>query len=358
MASGAGPVRGAFPCNSFFREITRRDPDEPPIKEKNIMTGILRSLVTLILTAYSLSCGAQAYPNKPIRVIVGFPAGGSTDFVTRALSDRMSAQMGQTIVVDNRPGAGGLIGLDVVLKAERDGYMMGYLASPTLISALMAGRDINPDRDMTHIGLIYRRGLFLGLNPNAPEFKGVKTGTDLVAVIRANPGKINFGSIGIGSTGHLLGEMMKSSGKLDWMHVPYKGISQLSQESMAGLAPIVVMGTTVDDPKNSGGRMINVAVTSAQRHPGAPDVQTLIEAGFPGIDATTWGSFYAPAGIPQAAASRLAAEFKTAHERPEVQKQLAQFDPEYMAPAQLAVLARNHLQLWGKVIRDNNLQGK
>ncbi len=322
------------------------------------MTGKIRSILTLILACYSLSCGAQAYPNKPIRIVVGFPAGGSTDFVTRALSDRMSPQMGQTIVVDNRPGAGGLIGLDAVLKAERDGYTLGYLASPTLISALMAGRDINADRDMTHIGLMYRRGLFLGLNPNAPEFKGVKTGTDLVAVIRANPGKINFGSIGIGSTGHLLGEMMKSIGKLDWVHVPYKGISQLSQESMAGQAPIVVMGTTVDDPKNSGGRMINVAVTSAQRHPAAPDVQTLIEAGFPGIDATTWGSFFAPAAIPQPIATRLAAEFKTAYERPEVQKQLAPFDPEYMAPAQLAVLARNHLQLWGKVIRDNNLQGK
>jgi len=313
---------------------------------------------TLALAGIPAAAQAQDYPNKPIRVIVGFPPSGTTDIVTRVMSERMSAQMGQPIIVDNRPGAGGLIGLDAVLKAERDGYTIGFLASPTLISALMAGREINADRDMTHIGLIYRRGFFLGLNPNVPEFRNVKTGPDLVAAIRANPGKINYGSIGVGSTGHLLGEMMKSIGKLDWVHVPYKGVALLNQEVMAGQAPLVVMGTTIEDPKTSGGRIINVAITSAQRHAKAPEIPSLMESGFPGIDATTWGSFYTPPGIPPAAASRLAAEFKTAHDRPETQKQLAQFDPEYMAPAQLAALTRSHLQLWGKVISDNNLRTK
>jgi tripartite-type tricarboxylate transporter receptor subunit TctC len=303
----------------------------------------------------NIAC-AQTYPGKPVRVLVGFPPGGSTDIVARVVAERWGAQLGQPMIVENRPGAGGVIGLDAVTRSLPDGYTVGLLASPTLISALVNGRSIGAEREYASIGLIYRQGFFILINPAVPEFRGVRTLADLIAVVKSNPGKINYGSIGVGSTGHLVGELMADRGGLQWTHIPYKGLAPLLQEVTAGLAPTVLIGGTIMDSRNSGGRIVALATTSSKREASAPEVPTLSESGFPGVDASSWGSFIAPVGLPNPVLVKLAADYKAAFDSPGLADKLIGFTPEYLAPQDVDALATQTLQLWGKVIKDAGIK--
>ena len=326
-------------------------------------TALVRCLKVIalasLLAVAAPPAWSQAYPSKPVRMIVAFPPAGITDTVARMVADKMSKQMGQPFVIDNRAGAGGMIGLEALIKSEPDGYSVGLLASPTLISGMLNGREWNVENDFTPIGLNYRQGILLSLNPTVAELRNVRTGADLVRAVKANPGKVNFATIGVGSTGHLIGEILKDMAGMNWEHVPYKGTAPLMQELLAGQNPLVMMGGASEDPVRFPGRVIVVATTGAKRHALAPDAPTLAESGFPGLDATTWGGFVAPARVPAAVATRLAAEYKVAFDHPETREKLnGQVLQEYLAPAEFGRLIRDVSQQWGKVIKDKNIKAQ
>jgi len=315
-------------------------------------------VTALLIAATGLAApaSAQTWPAKPIRLVVGFAPGGTTDLMSRMLGDRMSQALGQPIVIENRPGAGGVIGMDAVIKADPDGYTFGLIPSPTLIAAIFNGREQNTDRDFTPVGLTYRQGVGLGINRTMPEFKDVKNASDLVRVIKANPNRIFFGSIGTGSSGHLIGELMKISAGLQWTHIPYKGQSVAFQEVMSGQSPIVMIGISLDNPKAYGERLVAIGVSSIRRNPRLPDVPTLAESGFPGMDATSWGGYAAPAGLPPAIRERLIREYKAAFDSAEFQSKWAHFILDYIAPPEFGILMRETVQIWSRVIRDNNIK--
>jgi tripartite-type tricarboxylate transporter receptor subunit TctC len=350
IKSCANGIRGNLQ-DGIIRSLEERG------SEMNLKLAVC-ALASMISTAFMGAAAAQMWPSKPLRLVVGFAPGGSLDLMSRLVADKMSQGLGQPIVVDNRPGAGGLLGIDAVIKADPDGYTFGMLPSATLISGIFTGRDQNTDRDLLPLGLAFRQGITLGLNPAVPEFKSVRNVADLVRTIKAQPNKIFFGSIGMGSTGHLVGELMKSSGGLQWTHIPYKGQAAAFQEVMAGQAPIVMIGVTFDDPKAFGGRIVPVGVTSTRRNARLPDVPTLAESGFSGFEASTWGGFVAPARVPVAVHDRLAREFKAAFDTPDFQSKWANFTLEHLPPAEFAKLMRDTIQVWSKVIRDNNIKAE
>jgi tripartite-type tricarboxylate transporter receptor subunit TctC len=300
----------------------------------------------LIGAAFAVPALAQPYPNKPIRMIIGNPAG-------EAIGERMTAQLGQPIVVDNRPGAASMIGLDGVIQSAPDGYTVGTLTSPTIISGILNGRTWNPDAELTALGLNYQQGVLITLNPTVPLLKDVKGPADIVRVVKANPGKINFGSIGVGSTGHLIGELMKDRAGLNWVHVPFKGGVPLVQEIVAGREPIISISGTFADAERNPGRMIVVATTGAKPVQG---VQPLASV-FPGLIATTWGGLVGPGKLPAPIVQRLAAAYKSAWDTPEIQEKSGRIlTQEYLGPAEMQKLIHDAVALWGKVIKDNNIK--
>jgi tripartite-type tricarboxylate transporter receptor subunit TctC len=320
----------------------------------SVRTKVLPAIALLLSLASAQPALSQAYPSRALRLIVPFPAGGTTDIVARFEADALSAQMGQAVVVDNRGGASGLIGADTIIKSAPDGYTLGLLVSPTLISGIFNARDWSPDNDMTPIGLNYRQGILLAINPNQPLLKDVKSGADMVRVIKANPGKVYFGTIGVGTTGHLLGELMKTSNGLQWEHLPYKGAAQLTQDVVAGEQPIVLMGASADDPTRYPGRVLLIATSGATRQAG---VTPLAETGFPGMDATTWGGFIGPGHIPAPVLTKLVSAYKAAFERPDTHEKADKvLTQEYLPPEELGKLIKSTLATWTKVIKDNNIK--
>jgi tripartite-type tricarboxylate transporter receptor subunit TctC len=303
----------------------------------------------------SAPVSGQGFPSKPVRVILPVTPGGATDVITRMLAEKMSVRLGQPVIVENRPGAGGVIGADAVLKSPADGYTMGLVLSPALISGLLNGREWKME-EMTPIGLNFRQGLFIGINPQQTLFRGASTLADMIRVVKANSGKVNFGSIGVGSTGHLLGERMKGIAGLDWEHVAYKGGAELTGALVAGNDPFVVIGVTLDDSLRNPDRVKIVATSAPRRHPGT-NFPTLTESGYPTLEATTWGGYVAPGGLPAPVRDRLAAEYKAAFDSPDVQEKANRvLLQEYMAPAEFGQLIRDTVTIWGKVIRDSNIK--
>lgn len=314
-------------------------------------------LITAGLALTPLLAAAQTFPAKPLRLITGFTPGGVSDLLSRAIAERMSATLGQPMVVESRPGAGGTIGQDAVVKSEPDGHTIGLIVSPTLISGMVGGRSWNLDAEVAPLGLAYRQGFMIGLNPSTPEFRNVKNMMDLVAVVKANPNRIFYASVSPGSTGHLTGALIAAQMGLQWEHVAYKGMQGPLQELVAGRTPLVMFGTAVEDPQKFPGRVLNIASSALKRNPTTPDIPTLSESGFPGMDASTWAGFFAPVGIPKPAMDRLVSEYKAAWEHPETQKRLSSsLVLEYLPPAEFMALMKQTVATWGRVIREQNIR--
>jgi len=321
--------------------------------KRPLLTRALAVAAFALGTLAALPAAAQEFPTRPIRIVIGAPAGEAIDVIFRLFADKMGAQLGQSLFIDNRPGAAGMIGLDAIINSAPDGYTIGLLQSPTLISGLFNGREWKPDQEMTPIALDYRQGVLLSINPNVAIFKDVKGPADLVRVVKANPGKVNFGTIGPGSTGHLVGELMKNRAGLKWEHIAYKGGVPLIQAVAAGSDPIVGIGTSLQDVDKNPGRVVVVA-TSAGRAQGP--YRPLAEAGFPEIDATTWGGMVGPARMPAAIQNRILTAYKAAYDSPDVAERAGKIlIQEYMAPPEFGQLIRSHIANWGKVIKENNI---
>src|SRR5256714_5311369 len=260
----------------------------------------------LVALAAPLIAHAQVWPSKPIRWVVPYTGGGITDVVTRVVTQKMQASLGQPIVVDNRPGANSILGSDIVAKAVPDGYSIltviaGYAANVTLYQGKLP---FDPRKDLTPVSLAGVAPLILTANPSFPA-KDVR---ELIAYAKANPGKVNFGSSGIGAAAHLTTELLKQTAGIDMVHVPYKGTAPALTALMANDIQILVDVPSTMMPHVRGGKIKALAMFSAKRIKGAPEVPTMAEAGGPPLESSTWVLFMAPGNTPREIVNRLAQE--------------------------------------------------
>jgi tripartite-type tricarboxylate transporter receptor subunit TctC len=275
------------------------------------------------LCAVSASVPAQPvpkdYPNKPIRVIVPSPAGGPPDLVMRMLQPYYSASLGQTLVLDNRAGAGGVVGSATVAKAAPDGYTWLFTtASHTNTPPFSKNMPFDPVRDFSHVSLVAQNfGQALVVPVNSPA----KTVQELIALARQRPGKMNYASAGIGTASHIPAEVMKSMSGVDIVGVQYKGVPDAVTDTIAGRMDLMFVGTQIALPMMQGGRLRVLALTGAKRWKGMPEVPTMQESGFKGYDLINWFGLWLPAGASPALIARLHAETVKALAAPEVQKQ-------------------------------------
>ena len=298
---------------------------------------------------------AQSYPARPVRFILPFPAGGPTDILGRIIGQKLAVQLGQPVVPENRPGAGGNVGTEYGAKQPADGYTI-VLASPSLsISpSLYKKLAYDPIKDFTSISLVAQIPNVLLVHPSVP----VKTLMDLVKLAKANPGKLNFGSGGLGTSNHLGSELFKSLAGLNIVHIPYKGSNEAMVGMMGGHVDMVVIGVPPTLPHIKAGRVRPLAVLAAQRMPYLPDVPTSREAGIPNYEVTTWYDLIVPVGTPRDIVARLNAEWIKLAEMPDTRErmQAAGFEPMSSTPEQAAEFVKAEVVRWAKVIKDANLK--
>lgn len=299
---------------------------------------------------------AQAWPSKPITVIVPFPPGGPTDVATRIVAQKMSQGLKQNILIDNRSGASGTIGAAAAAKAAPDGYTFVMLATPTLLAAHLYGQTpYDIFKSFTPVGTVYDLPIVMVVNPKAlPEVTGLQ---GLIAKAKAEGGKLNYTTAGAGSFGHLTTEQLKNIGKFEMQHVPYRGSAPAVTDLIGGQVPAMFSDLVAVMPHIRAGTLRAIAVGSGKRVSLLPDVKTVAEQGFPGFDATSWGGLLAPAGTPKDVVDRMSAELKAALADKEVQEKLEGVGSfsAYGTPEQTGTRMRQDFERWGKVIRDNKI---
>jgi len=299
-----------------------------------------------------LGAKAQDYPSKPISLIVPFAAGGTTDIVARAVGQKLAEGLRQPVLIDNRPGGGGTVGAASVAKAAPDGYTI-FMATVahTMAPGLYKSLPYNFTTDLDPIGLVATTPNVLIVNPSIP----VQSIAELIAYIRANPGKVNYGSAGIGSTEHLSGEMFRAMTGTQLTHIPYKGGAPMMTDLMAGQIQMAIETSPSAEPQIRAGKVRALAVTTLSRSSAYPSLPTLEEAGVKGFDVTTWYALMAPHGTPAAIVRRLNAELGRALKQPDI---VARFGEQgvsagNMTPEQLAGFIRTETSKWGKVVKDS-----
>jgi tripartite-type tricarboxylate transporter receptor subunit TctC len=310
--------------------------------------------VFLLVGASVLPLCAQTYPNKPIRFILPFPPGGPTDILGRLIGQKLADRFGQPVVPENRPGAGANVGLEVGAKAKPDGYTL-TLASPSLSISPTLYKKLNYDsvKDFAPVTLVAEIPNVLLVPPSLP----VKTLKELVEYAKANPGKLNFGSGGIGTSNHLASELLKNLAKINIVHVPYKGSSQAMIAMMGGEIGMVVVGIPPSQAQIQAGKVRALAVLSEQRLSAFPNIPTAKEAGIDHFEVTTWYGILAPAGTPRDIIARLNAEWIKIAAMPDTREKMqnAGFEPMTSTPENFAEFVKTEIVRWGKVIKDANV---
>jgi tripartite-type tricarboxylate transporter receptor subunit TctC len=314
--------------------------------------------VAALLPFVPATAQAQAnYPDKPIRLVVPFPAGGPTDTAARIIGQKMSETLKQPIVIDNRPGASGTIGTETVAKATPDGYTIVMLATPTLLAPyLLPRKGYDIFKDFAPIGNAYELPIVMVVNPHAlPDVTNLQ---QYIAKAKANPGQMNYTSAGNGSFGHLSTELLKNLGHFDVQHVPYKGSAPAMSDVLAGQVPMMFSDMIAALPHIKAGKLRAIAVGSSKRVSFAPEVKTVAEQGFPGFDAASWGGLLAPAGTSKEIVAKLSAALRGALADPTVEQKMlgAGTVASYLPSDQFATRMRNDYAKWGKVIQDNGIK--
>jgi tripartite-type tricarboxylate transporter receptor subunit TctC len=273
-----------------------------------------------LLAALAVSVSAQPYPTKPIRLVVPFPAGGTTDVLARAAAQKLTETLGQAVIVDNRPGAGGNIGAELVAKSPPDGYtlLMGTVGTHAINPSLYPKMPYDHVRDFVPVILVAGVPNVLVINPALP----VNSMQELIAYAKANPGKLNFASSGNGTSIHLSGELFKTMAGVQITHVPYKGSAPALQDLVGGQVQLMFDNLPSALALIKGGRLKALAVTSKERAPALPDVPTMAESGLPGFEASSWFGLLAPAGTPQPVVAKLNAEIAKWLASPEAKEKL------------------------------------
>jgi tripartite-type tricarboxylate transporter receptor subunit TctC len=315
------------------------------------MFARLPALLAIALLASAGAASAQTYPGKPIRIVVGFAPGGPADVMARLIGQRMTAMLGQSIVVDNRPGAGGTIGARATAESEPDGYTLLLGNTSTLIIGPLIYRSAgyDPAKSFAPVALLGTTSNLLIVHPALP----VRSVQELIALAKAQPGKLNYASAGIGTPPHLIGEMFKQRLGLDVVHVPYKGGGPSLQAVVAGEAQLSFENPASSLPQVQAGNVRALAVTSASRSPQTPELPTMIEAGVADFNVTTWIAVFARAGSPRPVIERLHGEFAAILALPAVKERLATlgYDVAAEGPDALAALMKHDTARWAEVIR-------
>ena len=277
--------------------------------------GLLRFLGLACALAWPINTAlAQAWPSRPIKIIVPYPPGGQTDVVSRWLGEKLQAVLGQTFVIDNKAGAQGVVGLAALKQAPADGYTILYANSSNLIINKFAMAKL-PYETLDDFEMISQIGM-AALGMVVAPATGIKNVSDFVSHARANPGKTSFASFGVGSSSHLYGEMLRSAAKIDTVHVPYKGAGPAVQDIIAGVATMGIHDFATIGPQVLGGRATLLAVTGPKRWPTFPDAPTFLELGYP-LDLVGWNGIIAPKGTPRAIVERLSTEINKIIQTPE-----------------------------------------
>lgn len=298
----------------------------------------------------------QSYPNKPIRMVCPFPPGGTTDLVARTVAQKLSEAWGQQVVVDNRSGAGGLIGTEMVAKAAPDGYtiLLGSITTHAVNPALYKKLNFDPLKDFYPVSLIVSSPQLLAVHPSVP----VKSVKELIALAKEKPGRLNYGSAGTGTSPHLTFELFKSTAGIDIVHIPYKGTGPAITDLVGGQVQMMITGVVALMPHVKSGKLRGIAVTSSRRTTALPDIPTVSESGVPNFDVSSWFGVFLPAGTPKPIVARLNGEIRKILELAEVRKRLIDqgADPASDTPEQFAAYVKSEMARWGKVVRDTGIR--
>jgi tripartite-type tricarboxylate transporter receptor subunit TctC len=311
----------------------------------------MRKILLALVLAWAASANAQGWPARAVHMIVPFPAGSSPDLVARILAEKLAPALGQPVVVENRPGAGGNLGTGLVARAAPDGYTIGFsIPGPLAVNSVLYRKmEYDPFKDLAPVCLVAASPNVLVVDPKL----NVGSVKELVALARSQPGKLNYGSVGSGSSSHLTMELFKEEAGIDLVHVPYPGSPQVNTAIMSGqvAAGFVVPATAM--PLVESGRLKAIAVTTSVRSIVLPDYPTLAEAGYPEVVSTAWQGVVAPAKTPRTIVERLSRELVAIVHTDEVREKLIRlyFAPIGSSPSGLASLMRSEVARWGKVIR-------
>ena len=296
------------------------------------------------------------YPSRPVRFIVPFPPGGGNDTMARTIGNQLAAALGQQFVVDNRPGAGGLIGAETAAHAVPDGYtlFLGGVASHGILPNLQPKLGYDPVKDFSPVSLIAAAPLILVVHPAVP----VRSVKELVQFAKAKPGQLNFASNGTGGSSHLAAELFKMMSATDMVHVPYKGLSPALTDLLSGQVQLMFSSTVAMLPLVRAGRLRPLAMTSAKRSAAMPDLPTVAEAGVPGYETVSWYGVLAPAGTPKPIIDRLNREIARAVQLPDVRERMMSegAEPAGGSPAEFAAHIKRELVRWSQVIKQARIK--
>ena len=308
-------------------------------------------LTGLMLVAFATDTCAQGYPHKSIRLIVGYPPGGATDITARIIGQKISASLGQAVVIDNRPGAGGNLGAELAAKAAPDGYTIFMCTIANSINYSLY-KDLTFDlvKNFTPVSQATSILSFLVVHPSLP----VKSVKELIALAKSSPRKLDYASSGVGNSPHLAAEMFKTMAGVDMVHIPYKGTAPELTDLLAGVVKIAFETTPAVLTHVKGGKLRALAVNSTKRTPLLPDLPTMGEAGLPGFEVTSWNGIVAPAGTSKEIVMRLNQEVVKALKMPEVSEKLSGIgaDPVGGTPEQFGAFIQVEIKKWAKVIQE------
>ena len=315
--------------------------------------GLQVAAVSVALLGAVPAMAQTAYPTKPVTIVVPFAAGGTTDILARLMGQYLATELGQPVVVDNRAGAGGNIGGQYASKAPADGYtlFMGTVGTHAINTALYKKMPFDHIKDFAPLSRVAMVPNLLVANPAQP----FKTVPEMIAYAKANPGKINFGSPGNGSSPHLSGELFKSMAHVDITHIPYKGSAPAVTDLLGNQISIMFDNLPSVIPHVRSGKLRAIAITTAKRSPELPNIPTIAEAGVPGYEAMSWFGLFAPAATPAPVLAQISAALTKVLAKPEVKKKIADQggEPANDTPAQFAAFIQAETNKWAKVVKDS-----
>jgi len=315
-------------------------------------------VLATLLAAHSFAAHAQGYPVRPVRIVVPFPAGGNADILARVLAQKLGELLGQSVVVDNRAGASGIIGTEAVAKSAADGYtlLMGTTGTHTTNPAVFAKLPYDPVKDFAPISNFADSPFLLVVHPSVPA----RSLAELIALARARPGQLHYASFGAGSSAHLTGEMLRSMAKIDIVHVPYKGGPPALSDVLGGHVPMMFNSLPAVLPQMKAGRLRALAITSLKRSGGATEIPTFGEAGLANFEAGSWYGVIAPAGTSREIIARLHGEVVRILAMNDIRQRLAAegADPIGNTPDQFTEQIRRDMARWGKVAREAKVKAE
>jgi tripartite-type tricarboxylate transporter receptor subunit TctC len=319
---------------------------------------IKRILVALFAAALAGAAFAQAWPAKPVRFIVPYPPGGTSDILARTIAEKLGAALGQPVVVENKPGANGNLGADYVAKAAPDGYtfLLADLGAIAISPSVYPSLPFDPVKNFTPVTMVAYSPHILVVHPSVPA----KSVAELVALAKSKPGKLNYAASSTGSAPHLAGVEFAQRAKIDWNYIPYKGGAQAVTDVVGGQADLLFNGMLATYPNVKGGKLRILAVSSANRLPSIPDVPTVAESGFPGFETGSWQGILAPPGTPPEIVAKLGGEVQKILATPEMKEKLAAqgADVRVTTGPELAGFISKERDRWAKVVKEAGIKAE